>query len=169
MSTDQVLYLVYNFILALWSDTVVKVIVFQVSLNFVAAIAAAVATGAFKVDKLIEVFYRKLLPLVMIYAASRVVSDALSTLTPGDIGGVFDTLITFVLSNLPLLSLVAIEALLIKDLLNSLAQIPGLQGMTDAVPSKLANTVFDRDTMLVASANRRAPAEKLPRVGPRGY
>jgi len=167
MSTDQVLYLIYNFILSLWADTVVKVIVLQVSLNFVAAIAAAVATGAFKVDKLIEVFYRKLFPLIMIYAISRVVSEALSTLQPGDVGGVFDTLVTCILANLPLLSLAAIELLLIKDLLNSLAQIPGLQGMTDAVPSKLGNTVFDRDTLLTAQANRRAPV--IERVPPKGY
>jgi hypothetical protein len=153
MSPDQVLSFLYGVVQAIWGDTAVKIITFQIAFNFVVAIAAAIAIGEFKWHKLIEVFYRKLLPLVMVYAAARVIGGALSGVEPNNF---FDAFLQLLMQGLPVGSLFAIEALLLKDLLNSLAMIPGLENIVDAVPSKLADTVFDRETYLVARENRRA-------------
>lgn len=153
MSPQDILNFVYAFIQTLFDDTAVIVITVQVFLNFVAAIAAAIATASFKWDKLIEVFYRKLFPLILIYAAARVVSGALAGVQPD---GVFDAFVNFVMAQLPLAALFAIEALLLKDLFNSLAQIPGLESLTEILPSRAANTVFDRKTYMVAQERRRA-------------
>jgi hypothetical protein len=153
MSPQDVLNFVYAFVRGLFDDPVVVVLTMQIFLNFVAAIAAAIATASFKWDKLIEVFYRKLFPLILIYAAARVVAGALAGVQPD---GVFDAFVNFAMANLPLAALFAIEALLIKDLFNSLAQIPGLEGMTEMLPSRAADTVFDKSTYQVAQDRRRS-------------
>ena len=64
--------------LSIWAIREVRFTVYHILLNFVVALAAAVRTNTFEFAKVGEFLYRKLLPFLMVFAASAAASEALS-------------------------------------------------------------------------------------------
>ena len=56
----------------LWAQFEVKFLVGHILVNTVTALAAAIKTGDFKMYKLVEFLYRKLLPYVLLYTVFRI-------------------------------------------------------------------------------------------------
>lgn len=69
----------------LWTLAGVKFIVSHVVVNTVVAVAASLQAGDFQLGKLCEFLWRKLLPLVLVYGATKAIgADAgLDILAPG--------------------------------------------------------------------------------------
>lgn len=63
------------FLAWLWAQFEVKFLVGHISINLIAGLAASIKTGEFKVYKVAEFLYRKLLPYVLLYTVFRVVGD----------------------------------------------------------------------------------------------
>jgi hypothetical protein len=117
MEFEAIWSIVVAFVLSLWEMPEVKVIVYHSLVNFVAGVAAAMATGTFDLSKVVEFFSRKIVPYVMLYAAALVGGEAV-------LGGVLSAAV-----------FIAIEAALVKDLVDSLSRIPGLSGVIDKLPA----------------------------------
>lgn len=101
-------------ILAAWALPEVKTIVTHSLLNFVVAVAVAVYDGSFAVNRLWEVYGRKILPYCAIYFTAAVIGSPLAV-------GVF----------------AAIEAALLVDLTDNLARVPALAGLVPASLTKM--------------------------------
>lgn len=69
MDFNSILKWLQDAILWLWGQWEVQWLIGQILLNLVAAIAVGVATGNFALIKLAEFLYKKVLPLVGLYAA----------------------------------------------------------------------------------------------------
>ena len=100
----------------LWAQPEVKVIVYHSLVNLAAGVAAGLATGTFDPGKLWEFFGKKIIPFVLLYGASVLAGDVV-------LSGVLPTAI-----------FVAIEAALVKDLIDSLSRIPGLADVVGKLP-----------------------------------
>lgn len=102
---------------AAWALPEVQLIVYHSLVNFVAGVAAALATNTFDPGKLWEFFGKKIIPFTALYFASRLAGDVV-------LGGV-----------LPAAILIAIEAALVQDLVDSLSRIPGLENVIGRLPA----------------------------------
>ena len=69
MDFNSILTWLQDAFLWLWGQWEVKWLLGQIVLNLVAAVAVGVATGNFALVKLAEFLYKKVLPLVGLYAA----------------------------------------------------------------------------------------------------
>lgn len=136
MSYNDVVLFLQGAVLSLWAMWEVRIIVIHTLVNFVVAVAVAISSGEFASEKLIDVFARKLLPLVMIYAVFKFAGMALAG-APPEAG--FSPFVQGVAKVLPLAVLAAIELLLIKDLADNLVKVPGLGGIVDLIPTSLVN------------------------------
>ncbi len=97
-----------------WALPEVKTIISHSVLNFVVAVAVAVYEGNFAVNKLWEVYGKKILPFCAIYFTAAVIGSPLAI-------GVF----------------AAIEAALLVDLTDNLAKIPALAPLLNNLPGAL--------------------------------
>jgi hypothetical protein len=155
MDYMSILNAMYALILSIVAMPEVQLIAGHTFFNFVLAIAVAVSTAQFRPDKLVDVFGRKLFPLVLVYAASRIVGSVLAG-APAEAG--FTAFAQAVGAILPLTSLLAIEALLFSDMVDSLAQIPGMARVVDSLPAPLVNMLLKQETR--ASVLSRAAMDK---------
>jgi len=145
MAYNEILLFLEGVVLALWAMLEVRIILIHTLVNFVVAVAVAISQGAFRPDKLIEVFLRKLLPLVMVYGVFKFAGSVLAG-APPDAG--FSQFVQLLGTIGPYFVLGAIELLLITDLLDNLAKIPGLDGIVDVVPSGLLKLFLKPDTVV---------------------
>ena len=96
---------ILDFLGSILSDVQVKVIVAHTLINLAVALAAALVTKKLDLARIADFLTAKLLPFVVVYAAARIVGDAAG------------------LAGLAMIAFAAIEAALLKDLTDSLAQI----------------------------------------------
>ena len=85
MDFDFILKWAQDAVVWLWSQWEVKWLLGQIVLNFIAAIAVGVATGNFALVKLAEFLYKKVLPLVGLYAAFSFFGETVEMAWVGDI------------------------------------------------------------------------------------
>jgi len=116
MDLQQLWLALQAIVAAAWAMPEVQLIVYHSLVNFVAGVAASLATNTFDPGKLWEFFGKKIIPFVALYFVSRLAGEVV-------LGGV-----------LPSTILVAIEAALVKDLVDSLSRIPGLEDVINKLP-----------------------------------
>lgn len=145
MAYNEIVLFLQGVVIAVWSMLEVRIIVIHVLVNFVVAVAVAISLGRFAADKVVDVFIRKLLPLVMVYSVFKFAGAALAG-APPDAG--FSQFVQLLGTIGPYFVLSAIELLLITDLLDNLAQIPGLDRIMDVVPANLLNAFLKKDTVV---------------------
>jgi hypothetical protein len=133
----------YSLVLAIWGLWEVQLIVIHVLVNFVAAVSVALAIGTFRLDRLVDVLLRKLLPLVMIYSVVKFAAFVLAS-APEAAG--FSAFVQSVMVVIPYFVLFAIEVLLLSDLANNLVLVPGLEGILDALPEPIFNMIVKEST-----------------------
>lgn len=155
MAYNEIVLFLQGIVIALWAMLEVRIIVIHTLVNFVVAVSVAVAQGRFEAQKVIDVFLRKLLPLVMVYSVFKFAGAALVGASP-DAG--FSQFVQLLGTIGPYFVLSAIELLLITDLLDNLAKIPGLDNIMDMVPANLLNIFLKKDTVV----ERRLRAGHIP-------
>lgn len=143
---NEVFLFLTQLLASIWAMWEVQLITYHVLVNFVVAVAVAIAIGEFRTDKLVDVFYRKLLPLVMVYAVIKFAGYGIAN-APDTYG--FGALIKFLANSGPTFVLGAIELLLITDLANNLVLIPGLDKILDVLPSYLSRIFVKTSTVEV--------------------
>ena len=109
LSGNPIADFVFGVLALAWEGWMLKVLVAHVFVNVVVAYAVTTATGAFKMSKMWEFLYRKLLPLVAIYVAINVMSEYVTVL-PWATG-------------LTAATWVAMEAMLTSDLADNLEKL----------------------------------------------
>ena len=85
MDFNSILTWLQDAFLWLWAQWEVKWLLGQIVLNFVAAVAVGVATGNFALVKLAEFLYKKVLPLVGVYAAFSFFGETVDMAWVGDV------------------------------------------------------------------------------------
>ena len=85
MDFNEILKWLQDAFLWLWGQWEVKWLVAQIVLNFAAAVAVGVATGNFALVKLAEFLYKKVLPLVGLYAAFSFFGETVEMAWVGDV------------------------------------------------------------------------------------
>jgi phage-related holin len=65
------------FFVMLWQQWEVKALLSQILLNFIVAVAVSVRTHDFQLAKFGEFLYKKVLPVLAVYAVARVAGDGL--------------------------------------------------------------------------------------------
>lgn len=71
----EYLLVIQDALLVVWGDVAVQFIVYHILLNVVLALAAAIATNDFKFYKLWEFLYKKIVPMVIVYTAARLLAE----------------------------------------------------------------------------------------------
>ena len=106
MSFNDVLEVIKMWLVVFWGITQVRIILIHILVNVVAAVAAAIRSGEFRVHRLFEFLWKKLTPLLLVYTVAYLSDMALDNfgwLTTG--------------------SFVAIEVTLGADLVGSLKML----------------------------------------------
>lgn len=106
------------FLTALWADWRVQFMVYHIGANLLVALATAIYVGDFKLDKVAEVLYKKLLPYCLIYGAAMLLVQAAPAYG--------EQLLTVVWG--------LIETTLLSDLLENLAKVGIKLDIVTAVP-----------------------------------
>ncbi|MCW7071853.1 MAG: phage holin family protein [Methanophagales archaeon] len=109
LSGNPIADFIFGVLSLAWSGWMLKVLVAHVLVNVVVAYAVTIATGTFKMSKMWEFLYRKLLPLVTIYVTINVMSEYVTVL-PWATG-------------LTAATWAAMEAMLTSDLADNLEQL----------------------------------------------
>ena len=148
MDLSTVLDFLYGVVIYIFSLWEVRLIAGHTVLNFALAVSVAIATTQFRLDKLVDVFVRKLLPLVIVYATARLVGAALAGAPPA---AGFAALMQAVGVILPVAALLAIEALLFSNMIDNLAKVPGLEGVVGSLPAPIANMFIRPETQAAVS------------------
>lgn len=76
MDFDRVFNILRSFLEWLWAFPQVKLLSAHIVVNVVVAVAVAIKTDAFRLHRLWEFLYRKVLPLLAVFAASAAAADA---------------------------------------------------------------------------------------------
>lgn len=143
MDYAQVVAFLQATVIAIWSMWEVKIIFYHTIVNFVVAIAVALSAGKFEAGRLVDVFVKKLLPLVMVYSVFKFAGSALAGAPPS---AGFGPIIQFLGNVGPYAVLAAIELLLLTDLVDNLAKVPGLEGLIGLIPTSLLGAFVKEDT-----------------------
>jgi hypothetical protein len=156
MDYTQVVAFLQATVIAIWSMWEVKIIMIHTLVNFVVAIAVALSAGQFAAGKLVEFFTRKLLPLVLVYSVFKFAGSALAGAPPS---AGFGPIIQFLGNIGPYAVLAAIELLLMTDLVDNLAKVPGLEGLIGMIPTSLLGAFIKEDTKVerALTNNRQMP------------
>lgn len=109
LSGNPIADFIFGALALAWSGWMLKVLVAHVLVNVVVAYAVTIATGTFKMSKMWEFLYRKLLPLVAIYVTINIVSEYVTELTWA--------------TGLTTATWAAMEAMLTSDLADNLEQL----------------------------------------------
>ena len=109
LSGNPIADFIFGALALAWSGWMLKVLVAHVLVNVVVAYAVTIATGTFKMSKMWEFLYRKLLPLVAIYVTINIVSEYVTELTWA--------------TGLTAATWAAMEAMLTSDLADNLEQL----------------------------------------------
>lgn len=156
MDYAQIVAFLQTTVIAIWSMWEVKIITIHTFVNFVVAIAVALSAGTFNAGRLVDVFVRKLLPLVLVYSVFKFAGAALAGAPPS---AGFGPVIQFLANIGPYAVLAAIELLLLADLVDNLAKVPGLEGLIGLIPTSLLGAFVKEDTKVerVLTAQTKMP------------
>lgn len=76
MNPQDILSFLKSFVVLIWSFTGVKIIIGNILVNVVVALAAAQYTGSLDLSRLSEFLTKKLLPFVAVYAICKVFGES---------------------------------------------------------------------------------------------
>lgn len=123
VNKDGVTGFLLNLLLNVFDNAQIKFIAMHILLNFLVAVGVSIYQKTFAINKLWEVFGKKLLPMIGTYFTF----DLIGVLLGGDL--------------IPSAVFISIEAALLADLLNNLDKVPALKPILEYVPDFLKKLV----------------------------